>query len=556
MERPRASITDFLTDGSLAGLCEALGGLTRTRVTLHDTRGRRIVQSGGTPPWRVLEEDDSSPAVRRVLHSGAGSPAGGAVAENGWLIEPIEVMGAVIGGIAIAADPLRTPGADIERLRALVRQLVSAVIELCEQEVVLTERNRELDTLFRLSSLLVAARDLTTTLRVALRVATESIGADAGAIHLLDDDGRTFRLRAHAGISDAFASRFLGPAPTGGPIVPEPEPGSYIRPDSEDALVAAREDGFEGVIRSELSFRGDRLGVIHIFTRHELLLDPTERVLIQTINEQISAAVASANLLEAERRSRQVQRQLRLAAAVQRRMLPSTLPDLPPLDLGARYIPSFELGGDFYDLMDLGGHLGFFVGDVAGKGVAAALLMASVRASLRAHASERYHIDEVLARTNEHLVRDTLPNEFVTVFYGVIDPKTLRLTYCSAGHDPTLLLRAPAGAEPTAGHLHTLDTGGMVLGVLPEQRYERGMWDLEPGDTIIAYTDGVVDARNFAGEKFGRTRLREAILGFARLHPEAGAQAMADHIVWEVRRFVGLNPATDDETVLVVKVGA
>jgi len=555
MERPSASITDFLTDGSLAALCEALGALTRTRVTLHDASGRRIVQSGGVPPWRVLDEDDSAPFVRRALETAGRTPGAEPVAENGWLVEPIEVMNAVIGGIAIAADPLRTAVADVERLRALVRQLVSAVIELCEQEVVLTERNRELDTLFRLSSLLVAARDLTTTLRVALRVATESIGADAGAIHLLDEDGRTFRLRSHAGISEAFAGRFLGPRPTEGPLTPEPEARSFIRPDSPDALVAAREDGFEGVIRSELSFRGDRLGVIHLFTRRESLLEPSERVLLQTINEQISAAVASANLLEAERRARQVQRQLQLAAAVQRRMLPSTLPHLPPLDLGARYIPSFELGGDFYDLMDLGGHLGFFVGDVAGKGVAAALLMASVRASLRAHASERYHIDEVLTRVNDHLVRDTLPNEFVTVFYGVIDPRTLRLTYCSAGHDPTLLLRSPPGAEPTEKHLFALDTGGMVLGVLPEQRYERAMWDLAPGDTVIAYTDGVVDARNFSGEKFGRARLRQAIVGFARQNPGAGAQALADHIVWEVRRFVGLNPATDDETVLVVKVG-
>ncbi|HBS27891.1 MAG TPA: hypothetical protein DEB06_00220 [Phycisphaerales bacterium] len=482
-------------------------------------------------------------------------------ADNGWLVEPIEVIGHVIGGVVIASDPLRTASADLDRLRSLVRRLVATVVELCEQDVVLAQRNEELNILFRLSSLLVTARDLDTTLRVALRVATESIGADAGAIHLLDEDRRTFRLRAHSGISDRFASRFRPAPPREGaaPLAP-PAPGPGAPPpierDSEECLVAARADGFEGVVRSELSFHSERLGAIHLFTRRRTLLDPSERVLLQTISEQISAAVASANLLEAERRSRKVQRQLRLAAAVQRRMLPASMPHLPPLDIGARYIPSFDLGGDFYDLMPLGGHLGFFVGDVAGKGVPAALLMAAVRASLRAHASEQYHLDAVLARVNDQLVRDTLPEEFVTVFYGVINPATLRLTYCSAGHDPTLLLRLPSdGRRPAESDLHTLDSGGMVLGVLAEQRYERGMWDLQPGDTVVAYTDGVPDARNFAGEKFGRARLRRAIVDFIGADPGASAQALADHIIWEVRRFVGLNPATDDETVLVVRVG-
>lgn len=551
MDRFRASITDFLTDGSLIALCDALGQLTRARVTLHDTDGRRIVRADSESHWAYSENDGHAETL--AAHLSSPDRRSRTLPETGWLLQPLEVAGQVIGGIVIDADPLRTPGADIERLRDIVAHLASAVDELCEQDVELAQRNTELSVLYRLSSLLVAARDLDTVLRVALRSAMDILGADAAAIHLVDEDATTFRLRAHMGISDGFASRFLAPPPPDAPPGP-PDLDRFVHPDDEEVLTLARADGFEGVIRGDLSFRGRRQGSMHLFTRRSTLLEPEERALLQTINEQISAAVASANLLESERRARGVQRQLRLAADVQRRMLPSSLPTVEPLDLGARYIPSFDLGGDFYDFMELSGNLGFFVGDVAGKGVPAALLMASVRSALRAHASERYHLDEVLARVNDHLVRDTLPNEFATVFYGVIDPRTLRLTYCSAGHDPTLLLRPPAGRAPTEADLHALDTGGMVIGVSPNLRYERGMFDLAPGDTIVAYTDGMIDARDFSGKRFGRDRLRAAIVGFLGANPDAPAQAVADHLLWEVRRFVGLNPATDDETVLVIRV--
>ena len=153
------------------------------------------------------------------------------------------------------------------------------------------------------------------------------------------------------------------------------------------------------------------------------------------------------------------------------------IPTPKGFDIAARYVPSFDLGGDFYDFIDLDGHVGVAVGDVVGKGVAASLLMASVRASLRAYAQDVYDLDEVISRVNHALCRDTLDNEFATLWYGVLDPSRMRLTYCNAGHEPPLLYRD--------GNVYTLEAGGMIVGVDPTQAYQKGLWDLKPGDCLL-----------------------------------------------------------------------
>ncbi len=537
IERP-LSIVDFLTDGSLAALCHALGEVTHTRVSLHDEQGRRIVHARGVPPWRIEDADSASALIAASLRDGSI-----ATAPSAGHVEPLRVSGRSIGAIVVERAPGSIADGEPHHVLDIVGRLASAVNEIFEHGALIRRRNAELSTLFRLSSMLVETRDVEGVLEVAIRSSIEVLGVDAGAIHLYDDERQHLILRAHAGLSpEAVAALEKMPASTGAAAPSEP------------AASLVRGQGLQGSIADELVFRGKSLGVMRLFAEHALRLASLEQALFRSVIEQVSAAVASARLIESERRSRDVQRQVRLAAEVQRRMLPRALPSIPRLDIAARYIPSFDLGGDFYDLIDLGGHLGIAVGDVVGKGVPAALLMASVRASLRAHASDLYDLDEVLSRVNRALVRDTLPNEFATLFYGVINPGSLRLTYCNAGHDPPILVHPAPGRPATPADVIELTAGGMAIGIDREQRYERGVFDLRPGDTLAAYTDGVVDARTYSNEKFGRARLRKAILDSLAANPDASAQTVLDNIVWEVRRFIGLNPPPDDQTVVVVRV--
>jgi len=230
---------------------------------------------------------------------------------------------------------------------------------------------------------------------------------------------------------------------------------------------------------------------------------------------------------------------------VQQRMIPQHPPQLPGLDLAAIYVPAYTLGGDFYDFIELpDNNLGIVLADVSGKGVPASLTMAAVRAALRAQVDNVYYLYEVMHRLNLMLVRDTRDSEFVTLFYGVYNAATRRLTYCNAGHAPPVILRK--------GTLIELASDNMVLGVNPDEPYKQSVIDLVPGDTLLIYTDGATDAMNVRKEQFGKQRLMEA---YARGGAQGGAEIVAQNILWELRKFAGITRRTDDVTMIVARVG-
>ena len=213
--------------------------------------------------------------------------------------------------------------------------------------------------------------------------------------------------------------------------------------------------------------------------------------------------------------------------------------------LHAVYDPCFELGGDFYDFHHLGpDNLGVAVCDVAGKGVRASLLMASIRASLRAHAANVYEMSDVLAKVNRDLCGDTAVSDYATLFYGVIDAQQRRFTYANAGHVPPLLIRD--------GRCCHLTTGGGVIGIEPDFTWRQDTMVLSPGDVLLAFSDGLTEAMDFRDEPFGHARAERAAL--AAVEQGFDARRIARHVVWEMRRFAGLQTRLDDLTLVVIKV--
>ena len=206
-------------------------------------------------------------------------------------------------------------------------------------------------------------------------------------------------------------------------------------------------------------------------------------------------------------------------------------------------MPSLDVGGDFYDFLSLPkGNIGLAIADVVGKGLPGALMMASVRSALRAHARGIFNIDEIISQVNRHLCRDTLMSEFATLFYGVFSPHGSRFTYCNAGHNPPLLLRN--------NQFTSLDTGGMVIGVIPDNIFERAVLELQTGDIIVFYTDGVTEALDYNDNLYTLDRLKQSILRYQK----EPAATLARQLLWDVRRFAGLSKQTDDITIVIAKV--
>ncbi|MGB1123942.1 MAG: SpoIIE family protein phosphatase [Phycisphaeraceae bacterium] len=431
-----------------------------------------------------------------------------------------------------------------------IHQIANSIASLCYEQHQNRQRIRELRVLYELSTLLSAQANPQETLDAAANAIARVMAVKAVVIRLLreGEDGKPeLEARAIFGMNKSVAdkgktlvnkSELTRKALTGDMVFIEDmttDPRSYYPDD-------ARRAGITSMLSTGLMVQDKGIGTIQLFTEQPRRFTMFEENLVRAIAQLLATAVRSAQL-DAERiRNLQLNRQVELAQGVQRRMLPKHSPKIEGVDIAATYVPSQGLGGDFYDFISLDSATGIAVGDAIGKGVAASLLMASVRSSLRAYAHDLYDLDVILSRVNQALNRDTLDNEFATLWYGTIDHQSKRLTYCNAGHEPALLLHD--------GEVIPLDVGGMVTGVLAEATYDKSIVDLESGDCVLLYSDGVTDAMSERNERFGRERLESALKDVGALT----AQQAIDALLARLNQHRGETDANDDITIVVVKV--
>jgi serine phosphatase RsbU (regulator of sigma subunit) len=257
------------------------------------------------------------------------------------------------------------------------------------------------------------------------------------------------------------------------------------------------------------------------------------------------AAIKVENALLVEQRidNERIKQQLNNARDLQFRLLPVTPPTIENYDLTGISFPCYEVGGDYFDFIRLKeGNLGIGLGDVSGKGMDAAMLMSSLHASVRGQALTRAPIREMVGTVNRYIYETTMPNKFVTFFYGELNPQTHQLTYTNAGHNPPLLIRSD-------GQVDTLEAGGIPLGIVDEMVYEEGRVQFGPGDLMIIYSDGFSESVNELGEEFGVTRLIEVV----RKHRHLKATQVRDRIDEAISQFIGKAHPADDMTLVIVK---
>jgi len=257
-------------------------------------------------------------------------------------------------------------------------------------------------------------------------------------------------------------------------------------------------------------------------------------------NAQLVAAITE-EVAQRERPNREVE----IAREVQERLFPQELPIVAGLDFTGACRPALGVGGDYYDFLALpGGQLGIAIGDVSGKGIAAALLMASLQASLRAEATRApENLAGLIANVNRLVYQSSTSNRYATFFYAQYDPAKLTLAYVNAGHNPPMLFRKK-------GEIVRLTTGGTVVGLLESFPYQQETVTLHPGDVLVAFTDGISEAMNPAEEEWGEENLTRAV--------QAGAASSASELLFQILTaadaFASGARQHDDMTLIVLRV--
>jgi serine phosphatase RsbU (regulator of sigma subunit) len=293
--------------------------------------------------------------------------------------------------------------------------------------------------------------------------------------------------------------------------------------------------------------QGELIGLLNLgprLSQQEYSAD--DRKLLNDLATQTAPAVQVAQLVRQQQQQAQererIEQELRVARLIQQTLLPKHVPDLPGYQLAAYYQPAREVGGDFYDFLELDdGRLGLVVGDVTDKGVPAAIVMATTRTMLRASAQRLDSPGEVLKRVNDVIVRDIPPNMFITCLYAILDPETGLLRYANAGHDLPYRRRSSS-----SGGAEELRATGMPLGLLPGMNYEEKEIVLQRGDSVLFYSDGLVEAHDPEREMFGFPRLQ----GLVGAHRSDGP-AMVNFLLSELARFTGEEWEQEDDITLV-----
>jgi len=473
---------------------------------------------------------------------------------------PLRVREELIGLLAVYPERgWELTGNEESLLRALAAQLAVAVqnarlheetkrlgaerTQALEAEV---EASKRLRALYEISRSFTESLSLEATLEAVTRTIVESLGVDAAALRMPDERGSALvPVAVHV-----REERLTEPLKT---ILSLPQPLSPVRPSvfrSGEALVldaesaAALGPAHEPLI--PFLEKGSSVAVIPLSTQVEILgtltllsLDSDNPIAGTTLEAAISIAGQAALALD---NARLYQQQKRFADTMQRSLLPRTRPQLEELEIGDVYDPSarVDVGGDVYDYLELAdGRLAVVLGDVTGHGIDATADMAMAKFVFRSLAREHSEPGDFLSAANEIVLEEIGVGKFITLLYLTVDGRAGELACASAGHPPPRLLRAGGTPEPLA-------VGGLALGIDGGQLYEEAHVRLEPGDAVVLYTDGLLEARR-DGELYGEQRLDAALAANAHLP----AQQLANTLLADCKAFGG--ELGDDCAIVVIK---
>jgi phosphoserine phosphatase RsbU/P len=462
---------------------------------------------------------------------------------DGRLWVPLEAEGEVHGFLALEGLEVDEP-TELAAVLGLIFGAVLAASRLSrlvkDAEFELKARLLELESLYDLGLSLSGQLDVSALADEVLYRSISLTDARKGTLVLFGERGGAPLVRS-----------------VGGDLLPPEAVRSWDLPEGEVAInndaanvptAGARLNACEKCLAVSIAVPGRRLGVLAVAdkeSRDGRVLDftPGDARLLSLFANQAAAAIETTRLHRAALEKERIERELELAAAIQRQILPRELPRIPGLELAGATLPTRQVGGDYFDLFPLSrGRLGFVVADVSGKGIPAALLVSTVHAAIHLQIDVSDTIVELVSRIDRHLQRFSATHKFLTLFFGVVEPDASLLRYVSAGHNPALLARR-------SGRIERLGATGVPVGIVANGSWHEETARFEAGDLLCVYTDGFTEATNADDEEFGLDRLESGLAS----RRTVAARDLSESLFADVARFAQGVPQYDDQTLLIVR---
>ncbi|MBI5267027.1 MAG: SpoIIE family protein phosphatase [candidate division Zixibacteria bacterium] len=402
----------------------------------------------------------------------------------------------------------------------------------------------EKNTLYEVGISLSKSLDLDEVLHVILDSLQRVVPYDAGGVFLIDPEEKQLRALYTIGYPDdqdekvklKIGQGLIGHVATTG--------AGVIVPDvSVDPHYVEAHVGTKSEVAAPIKVDDRMVGVLNLASNGLDAYSSRDLKLLTAFASQAAISIERARLHARMLGAKQLEEQLNIARAIQQSFLPQKDPKITGYEVTGRNVSSGEVGGDYYDFIPIvGSHTGIAIGDVSGKGMPAALIMASFRASLIAEIRNNYSIRTICAKVNSLLWESLDPGNYVTAVYGVLDARNHIFTFSNCGHNPPIMLRANGSVE-------LLSDGGPILGVTKDAVYEERAIVVNPGDTIVLYTDGVTEVFDEAGQEYGVERLVEVI----KANRARSVHQIQDAIYSAVTGFCSADHIFDDLTMVVVK---
>ena len=515
----------------------ARGSVHKLDVQDEDASIAQIVLKQGKPI--LFNINDLDPQLKMSVEKKIGMPPRNIMASP--IVRKDKIQGVIEVFNKISGDEFDDN--DLEIMNALGDQIALAIAnaKLIRRA---KRKSAEAESLYEVGKLMSGTLQLEELLNLIVDQVSNLVNVDVATIYIVNPKDGSIEDIVSKGVPDDLKSKLptkIGLGICG--LVAKTGETMVVNDVSKSAQYIQICPELKSEIALPLKSRDEVIGVFNLESSKLNAYSSNDKELLETFASQAAVSIERAKLYEQAMEQKALEDELAIARRIQSTFLPKKNPRVPGFDIAGVNISSEAVGGDYYDFINIvDNQIGIAIGDVSGKGIGAALIMAAFRASLKAEIRNNYAIRTIFNKVNSLLFESIERENYVTAVYGVLDTKNSVFTFSNAGHNPPLLFKK-------GGDILELTEGGLALGMFPDSTYEERPVYLNHGDMLLFYTDGITEAQDTEAQEYGVARLKKQI----EKSSELSAREIIDGVIEAVLKYKGRDSALDDLTMIMVK---